>query len=440
MFDSPNGVVANHANLRGALAPALEDVAGSAWHGIDLLTRHSSHGLGSLVPDLPGSCSCPHAVHPRVAELQPAVGGWRSPQAAPVLPGTRDERSSGPCLCRSILLSTCFRSHNSLDECVSLDAASLSHAHMRFLSRSRIDCGVAAACCQLLSVSFWNLSCRPIVRVLRSVQPDVQVRLWEKGQSATSCSPSSSSVPRTTTSGPDSLRRLAVRAVRPAANRLRRLPPPTKARGVDGPSRANPASALRHPSRRPLPSHPGLCERLLGENRLRDPHRPTTRIAAPVRTQIAANGTQNGPVTRETAANPPARIATTEAVVHAAAVGVVVVRARAAPASAPAVPAPLPHGLPPSPGLPHRDAIGGGVHAVPRTVVLRIAVDNPIAASRLAVATAVPPSKHNLNPNPKAVAVAANVAASAVLPGIGSPDTCKTPRSPPAKSSASWNR
>ena len=87
MFDSPNGLIANHANLRGRWLPSLEDVAGSAWHGIDLLTRHSSDGLGGLVPDLPGSCSCSHAAEPHVAEQRPAVGGLRWPQDAQVLQG-----------------------------------------------------------------------------------------------------------------------------------------------------------------------------------------------------------------------------------------------------------------------------------------------------------------------------------------------------------------
>ena len=86
-------------------------------------------------------------------------------------------RSSGSTV--AVFLSVVFVPPH-CDECPSLDAVSLSRSGMSTLSRCRIDSGVAASRGQLLSVSFWILSCRPIVRVLRSVRPDVPVRLWEK--------------------------------------------------------------------------------------------------------------------------------------------------------------------------------------------------------------------------------------------------------------------
>jgi hypothetical protein len=89
-----------------------------------------------------------------------------------------------------------FRSHKPCDECPSLNAVPLAPAAKLFAPRCRID-RVLVAACSLLSVSFWNFSCRPIVRVLPSVPPVVPVHRLGRGRPMTSCSRSNSNVPRT---------------------------------------------------------------------------------------------------------------------------------------------------------------------------------------------------------------------------------------------------
>lgn len=142
-----------------------------------------------------------------------------------------------------------FRSHEPCDECPSLNAVPLAQASLPSVPRCRID-GDMAAAWLLLSVSFWNLSCRLIVRVLPSAPPDVPALRPGKAPSATRCSRSNSSGPPTTISGLGCLMtrevlaetrgvtRVETRVETRAASRNRKRTPPLPRKGlaVAGPS------------------------------------------------------------------------------------------------------------------------------------------------------------------------------------------------------------
>lgn len=163
-------------------------------------------------------------------------------------------------------------------------------------------------------------------------------------------------------------------------------------------------------------------------------------IAAPVKTMVEASEF----TTMATEATPRTRIAMTEDADLAAAGAVVVVRVSPAPANAPPDRAPSQPALPHRPAPRKRAATGAAARAgrptgaasptgdSPHPVVPRIADRPPLAAMD------APP--HNLSPSPKADAVAASVAASAVPPGIVSLDTCKTPPSRPGMSWGNWSQ
>jgi hypothetical protein len=165
-------------------------------------------------------------------------------------------------------------------------------------------------------------------------------------------------------------------------------------------------------------------------------------IAAPALTMIAANDL----TMTATAAMPRTRIAMTATVDPDGVGAVVAVRARPATANAPMDLALLPPALLHHLVLRQRDATVAGVRAGRLTEAASPTEDSPppearLIADRLPLAAMVaPPSNHSLNPSPKADAGAANVAASAALPGIASRGICKMPLSRPAMSSANWSR
>ena len=314
---------------------------------------------------------------------------------------------------------------------------------MPCVPRCRNDNGVAAAC-SLLSVPFWNLSCRLIVRVLPSVPLVVPALPLGRGRPVTSCNRSNSNAHRTMTSAPDcptthevpAVTRAVTRAARRSHKRTPRLP--RKALAVAAPSPASRESSARHPrqhrSRLAQNGTPPHGRRSLA-----------MMIAAPAQTMIATNDL----TTMATAATPLARIAMTEAGDPGVDGADAAVRDRPPTVNVPADRVPLQLGPLHLRELRNRAATGV---AATRAGLLTEAASptedspppeaRPIADPLPLAATVALPNNPNLNhsPNPKADAVAATVAASAVRPGIASPAICKTPLSRLGMSSANWSR
>ncbi len=269
----------------------------------------------------------------------------------------------------------------------------------------------------------------------------------------TSCSRSNSNAHRTMISAPDCpmthevpvVDRAVTRAVTRAARRSHKRTPrlPRKALAVAAPSPASRESSARHPrqhrSRLAQNGTPPYGRRSLA-----------MMIAAPAQTMIATNDL----TTMATAATPLARIAMTEAGDPGVDGADAAVRDRPPTVSVPADRDPLRLGPLHRPAPRNRDATVAAARAVRPTAVASQTEAasptedspppeaRPIADPLPLAATVALPNNPNLNhsPNPKADAVAATVAASAVRPGIASPAICKTPLSRLGMSSANWSR
>lgn len=166
-------------------------------------------------------------------------------------------------------------------------------------------------------------------------------------------------------------------------------------------------------------------------------------IVALATTKIA----ESAPRERGTEATHPIKIVTTAAVVLVAAVKDVAEKVNRAPVNVPPEHVLQPLGHPHPLGRPSPGVIAAAVHAARPIVELLIAIASQAGGNRPPVghpiAGQLRPDAMNVllsNRNPKAVAVAAIVAASAVPPASGRPASCNTLHSPPEMWSASWSR